>query len=257
MPVASGSGAHGTPSAYKTTTVKSGRVVTITDSKRADLSYLDLTGGIEDARIIVVAALSFPRQPELRAAYVTRNRFEHKLLEDADATFGPDAIRELLNLPSRRELQDAAERNATCGHAAGDLLTLVYESYLTDRRCLSERAAIRKYATWAIGKKDGQFAPLKYSPSQLRAHFHSAKPAVHLWAALRLFMTGRTRTEAQVICLSNEGLPSFLGVAKAIQLFATTFVPNRASNEAVLVEAIDLLLVPDAIPATTPILTLL
>lgn len=186
-------------------------------------AVLFITADFESTRHEVIAAMLFPRDDAYRVSYRIRNQWERQLQSGEKIAVSASDLQAILNLHSRQELRVAAKEGTKRGNVAGDLLAMMYEDWCLKKSEPSLRAALRRYPEWSVGKKYGDGSPLLYSDAQLRRYFSAAEPAAHLWAAFRLLQyrvkdrTAFTRAE----------LPRLLGVARAVQDFATTFIPKR------------------------------
>jgi hypothetical protein len=191
--------------------------------KKAGAPAIELSNDFEASKAAVVAAMVYPDSAERRAAYCLRLRWRLRL-QHAETVDVPAAdLQLLLDAPSRNELDRAGAEGSKRGFVAGDLLGLMYEQWRMGQPEPSLRSALRRYREWAVGQSYGDGEALKYSDAQLRKYFEIAAPSAHLWAAFRLSPHLRRTKRA----FTRDGLPELLGVAMAIQTFATTFVPKR------------------------------
>ena len=210
-------------------------------------STLDIGSDFESAQFEVIAAMLYPRDERLRAAYTRRYAWSRRIRSDAGTTATASEIQALLALPSRRELWDASDKGVKTGTVAGDLLALIYEQSRIGAPEPSMRAAHRRYAAWAVGKKYGDGEALKYSTGQLHRFFDAAAPSAHLWASLRMLKNITDGGESFRTAFEPHGMPLLLGVARAIQDFAQTFIPKRSKPAKPIILAGELHQVPDHI----------
>lgn len=207
-------------------------------------TVLVITGDFESTRTTVMAAMLYPRNEAYRAGYCLRDEWSRRLRDDAQYAVSASDIQAFLDLPSRQDLRAAAEAGTKRGSVAGDLLRLAYEDWRLKKPEPSIRSALRHYRGWSPGKKYGNGSALLYSDAQLRLYFAEAEPAAHLWAAFRLLKRTKDRDKSDRSAFTPHGMPTFLGVAKELQDFATTFVPKRAKPAKPLIDADALLQIP-------------
>lgn len=207
-------------------------------------STLDIGSDFETAKAEVIAAMHFPRDERLRTAYKLRNAWARRAASDPDTTASAGEIRELLDLPSRQEVKDAADEGIKAGTVAGDVLAVIYEQWRIDAPEPSMRAGLKRYTEWAIGKTYGDATPLKRSLQTLRLRFDAASPSAHLWAALRLMKTIPDDDQSYRDAFTPTGLPILLGVARAVQDFAESFIPKRTKPAKPIINGQDMHRVP-------------
>ena len=210
-------------------------------------SILEIGSDFEAAKAEVIAAMLYPRDERLRAAYTLRNAWSRRVGSDLGATASAGEIQALLDLSSRRELTDEAVRGVKTGTVAGDLLGLIYEQSHIGAPEPSLRDALKRYPQWAIGRTYGDGEPLKYSNMQLRRYFHASTPSAHLWAAFRLLKLIDDGGASYRTAFEPQGWPLLLGVARSVQEFAESFVPKRTKPPKPIVCGTDLHRVPDHI----------
>jgi hypothetical protein len=210
-------------------------------------SWLEIGQDFEAAKVEVIGAMLYPRDDRLRYAYALRNAWARRTGSDASVTATAGEVQELLDLPSRRELQIEAENGIKVGTVAGDLLALIYEQWRQKLPEPSMRAALLHYPKWSIGKKYGDGEALKYSDMQLRRYFQEATPAAHLWAGYRLLKNIKDDGEACRAAFEPQGLPLLLGVARSVQDFAESFIPKRTKPAKPIVPGDEMHRVPEHI----------
>ena len=208
---------------------------------------LKIGSDFEAAKVEVIGAMLYPQDERLRAAYTLRNAWSRQIGSDQGAIASAGEIQALLNLPSRHELSDEAEKGVKTGTVAGDLLALIYEQSRIGAPEPSMRAAHRRYSGWAIGKKYGDDEALKYSTGQLHRFFNAAAPSVHLWAGFTLLKNISDDGERYRTAFEPQGLPFLLGIARSVQDFAETFIPKRSKSAEPIVSGIELHRIPDHI----------
>ncbi|MDR6536963.1 hypothetical protein [Variovorax soli] len=208
---------------------------------------LELEGRFEVDRDTVLAAMLFPNDERARSAYLLRKDLARSRDAGIERTFTPHQQTIILDWPSQSELESWAEESARQGHAAGDLIAIMYDLHRKGE-ATSLRKALSVYKQWAIGKTYGDGEALKYSDGQLRKYFDAARRAAHFWGALRLIQSlndgGRLE---QAAFQTAEGFRFFLGVTAEVQRFVTTHVPERTHDKAPVIQAEVLFLVPDSI----------
>jgi hypothetical protein len=210
---------------------------------------LAITGDVDRDRREVISAMLYPRDEALRAAYVLRNRIEDLARQGKPLTLSPLGARGLLDLPSRAEVQAAADAGIRHGVVAGSLLLLVYAQWQRKDPEPSLRSALRFYREWTLGKKYGDGKPMKYSDVQLRAYFSDAAPAAHLWAAFELLKLEGERKRRTAF---HSDLPRLLGLARNLEDFATGFVPKRTKLKKPVIERAQILSIPNNIEPLAP-----
>ena len=210
-------------------------------------STLDIGSDFEAAKIQVIGAMVYPRDERVRTAYTLHMSWSRRFGIDPCATANANEIQVLLNLPSRQELHIETVQGVKTGVVAGDLLALIYEQSRIGAPEPSMRAAHRRYTDWAVGKKYGDGEALKYSTGQLHRFFDAAAPSAHLWASLRMLKNITDGGESFRTAYEPHGMPFLLGVARAIQDFAQTFIPKRSKPAKPIILAGELHQVPDHI----------
>lgn len=210
-------------------------------------STLKIGSDFEIAKVEVIGAMLYPQDERFQTAYKLRNGWSRRIGSDRGATASAGEIQALLDLPSRRELSDAAEKGVKTGTVAGDLLALIYEQWRVGAPKPSLRDALKMYPKWSMGKRYGDGEPLKYSDMQLRRFFATSSPSAHLWAAHRLMKSINDDGESYRSAFDPKGLPFMLGVARSVQDFAESFIPKRTKPAKSIVNGGDLHRVPDHI----------
>ncbi len=215
--------------------------------------FLEISADFETTQRAVISAMLFPRNAGQRAAYVLRNQWSAAMDGGAEFVLSKADLRALLEMPSSAELGIAADAGVKHGCVAGDLLALIYEQARAGKPEPSMRAALRRYREWAVGRKYGDGDALKYSDMQMRKFFDEALPAAHLWAALRLMRRIDDNGATYKAAFSKGELPLLLGWAKALQDFASGFVPFRTKPPKPIIDLIDMLAVPEQVAAVEPL----
>ena len=207
-------------------------------------AFLPITGGFENTKASVIAAMLYPRNDAYRAGYCLRNEWARRAQADVQHNVSTSELLALMDAPSRQELASAAEVGTKHGTVAGDLLALIYEDWRLGKPEPSLRAALRRYREWSPGKKYRDGSALLYSDWQLRRFWCEAKPSAHLWAAQRLLKRIKDRGKSYRTAFTPDGMPYFLGVASELQNFATTFTPKRVKPPKPIIGVDTLLLIP-------------
>ena len=218
-------------------------------SKSANIKgkYLPITSDYEATKNIIIGAMLFPRDADLRISYRLRNRWAPLVTHDAVHTILSADLRDFLNSASRKELSEAAIVGTKRGTVAGDLLNLIYEESQCGKPWPSMRAALLRYRKFAINKSYGDGDSLKVSDQQLRTYFEAAAPSAHLWAALRLLKNIKDRGKSYKAAFTAEGMPLLLGVAKELQDFAIAHVSKGTKSAKPTISMQDMLLLPETI----------
>ena len=211
------------------------------------MTLLQITNDFESTKHVVIGAMLYPKNAELRTSYSLRNHWTALAAKDAHLTLSSADISELLNIASRHELRESSEAGTKHGTVAGDLLSLIYERWRLGEDLPSLRKALSQYREFAIGRKYGDGEALKYSDMQLRAYFDAAAPSAHLWAAHRLLKNIKDRGESYKEAFTPEGMPLLLGVAKELQDFAMTYVPKGTKPSKPIIGVHEMLLLPEVI----------
>jgi hypothetical protein len=208
------------------------------------MPLLSLTDDFQADRDALIAAMLFPSSEAYRTGYLVRRQWERRVVEGGNLTVSTSDAKNLLDAPSRAEMRDEARDGTKRGTVAGDLLSLIYVDWRRRQPEPSLRSALLRYREWAIGRKYGDSSPLLYSDAQLRRYLCQAEPSAHLWAALRLLKRVDDGEESYRAAFSRHGMMFFLGVARELQDFATTFVPKRAKPPKPVVAASTLFQIP-------------
>lgn len=216
------------------------------------LTVIDLSGGYKGSRHAVLAAMLFPRNENLRHSYCLRNVWFDRLQSESQYALAAADVQAFLNVASRHELRVASDAGARQGPVAGDLLGLVYQQVHADLPWPSMREAVRQYQIFAKGRTYGDGLPLKRSNGQIRTYFEAAAPAAHLWAARRIIQGFSDGGKAYQASFTAEAWPYFLGVAKELQEFATTFIPKGSKPAKPIICRSEMLLLPDSIKPIRP-----
>ena len=211
------------------------------------MAELQITSDFEASKSAVIGAMLYPKNADFRASYCLRNRWAALTGQDAQYTLMASEVRDLLNAASRQELREAADAGTKQGTVAGDLLSLMYEQWRLNEPWPSMRAALSHYREFAVGKKYGDGEALKYSDMQLRTYFEASAPSAHLWAAHRILKKVKDRQKSYKTAFTPDGMPYFLGLAKELQDFPTTFIPKGTKPVKPIICAADLLLLPETI----------
>jgi len=216
------------------------------------MEVLQITSDFENTQAVVIGAMLYPQNAEFRAAYSLRNQWAASIAKGGEFALSAETVQAFLDLPSRNELALAAVAGVKHGTVAGDLLSLIYEQRRQDQSRPSMRAALKRYRAFAVGKKYGDGDALKYSDMQLRTYFSAAAPSAHLWAAHRLLKRYKDRGVGYKTAFMPEGMPLLLGLARELQDFAVSFIPKGTKPAKPIIDADNLLLLPEAIQPIKP-----
>lgn len=211
------------------------------------MAELEITNDFDATKHVVIGAMLYPKNADLRLSYCLRNRWTALAAKDIKHTLSSSDVSDLLNAASSQELYVAAAVGTKQGAVAGDLLGLIYEQSLSDGDQPSLRKALSHYRKFAVGKKYGDGEALKYSDQQLRVYFEAAAPSAHIWAAYRLLKNIKDRGKSYKSAFTHEGMPLLLGVAKDLQDFATTYIPRGTKHQKPIIREQDMLLLPETI----------
>lgn len=211
-----------------------------------------LNDGLDGGRIM--AWMLFPNRPDLREAHfvreLTRQAVDRAESPAAMIEISAGTLRALLASPGAEELSSLAAEATKRGTVAGDLLSLVYQLQQSGADRPSLRKAIGLYKEFALGQKYGDGTALKYSDQTLRNHWAEFTKVAHLWAAFRLNQGPYAFAPEQgAIFHEPAATRMFLGIAKAIAEFASTFIPKGTKPPKPVLCADDLLVIPGGIPA--------
>lgn len=201
-----------------------------------------------------MAWMLFPDDAVMRQAHLAREVVEQMLssgeVEGSLVTVPVWMLRALADGEGKRTAKAAAGEATKQGTVAGDLLALVYEMHVKGLPEPSFGKAIEQYKKFAVGKKYGNGDALKYSEQTLRTYFDAFEPVSHLWAAFRLNMGPYAYTaDPRDVFHKPESLFQFLGVARDVGEFATTFVPKRTKPPRPVLDVANMVSVPTNIPA--------
>lgn len=217
------------------------------------METLEIAGdGYDGGRVL--AWMIFPRSLDLRRHHLAREMAEREVANAAErgsqVLIETSLVRALLDGPGRAEMGELAKEATKRGTVTGDLLNLVYEMSARGADEPSFSKALAEYKAFAPGKRYGDGEPLKYSEQTLRTYFDDFRCVAHLWGAFRLNAGPYAYLEQPAKLFSNDSsLREFLGVAKGLADFATTFVPKRTKPAVAVIERDDLVHIPDSIPA--------
>ena len=108
--------------------------------------------------------------------------------------------------------------------------------------------AVDHYKGFAPGLKYGDGEALKYSEQTLRNYFSEFASVAHLWAAFRLNQGPyKYVNDPRDVFHKPEAMRTFLGVAKSLGEFATTFIPKRTKPPLTVIPDSILIALPDEI----------
>lgn len=197
--------------------------------------------------------MNFPASREIQRQYFIRHVVKKACDEggtDEEVCLRAGLLKELIEGPGFFEMKDMTAEATKRGSVAGDLLHLIYEMHARDLDEPSFGKAIEEYKRFALGGKYGDGEALKYSEQTLRTYFAEYAPVAHLWAAFRLNWGPYAYAKhPQDVFGSPEMFRTFLGVAKAIGEFASTFVPKRTRPAKPVIDPEALAKIPAEIPA--------
>lgn len=210
-----------------------------------------LSDGLDMVRTL--AWMIFPRSEIHRRQHVARTK-AWTACEQAGATddviLSSTFLREILGGPGKAEMEEMATEAGKRGSVAGDLLALIYQMEAGGHTEPSFGKAIEQYKSYALGLKYGDGESLKYSEATLRAYFEDYASVAHLWAAMRINQGPYAYTANPKNLFSDqESFVHFLGVAKSIALFASTFIPKRTKPSKPIIPAEILLSIPESVAA--------
>jgi len=210
-----------------------------------------LGDGKDVARI--TAWMYYPRNEELRQLHMERFEIRDALSEASDgSTFiqvKSDTLLRLLGGPGRNEIAEMQVEAVKQGTAAGDLLHLIYQMHQRGADEPSLGKALKEYQAFSLGPRYGDKTPLKRAEQTLRDCFEAFAPAAHLWAAFRLNGPFPYVDPPGDLLGTAEGRDRFLGVAKALGEFATTFIPKRTRPAKPVIDPLTLVRIADSVPA--------
>lgn len=201
----------------------------------------------------VLALMHFPRDGEGERQFYVRHIVKQACdsgAADAEVRLPAKLLRELIDGPGYLEMRDKVTESTKRGSVAGDLLHLIYEMHALDFQEPSLRKALAEYKKFSLGRKYGDGSPLKYSERMMRDYWNEYEPVAHLWAAFRLNRGPYAYVaDAADVFGSADAFRTFLGVAKAIGEFASTFVPKRTRPAKPVLPPDELVHIPAEIPS--------
>lgn len=210
-----------------------------------------LGDGKDVARI--TAWMYYPRNEELRQLHMERFEMRSALSEAPDGSpliqVRRDTLLRLLDGPGRNEISELQVEAVKQGTAAGDLLHLIYQMHQRGADEPSLGKALKEYQAFSLGPKYGDKTPLKRSEQTLRDCFEAFAPSAHIWAAFRLNGPFPYVDDPAHLFETAEGRDRFLGVAKALGEFASTFVPKRTRPAKPVIDPLVMVRISDSIPA--------
>jgi hypothetical protein len=214
------------------------------------MESLELFGdGMDGGR--AMAWMLFPADAALREHHMAREVAEQACKEAAASetiSIAPQTLLALLDGPGGLEMKRLAAEATKRGTVAGDLLHLLYEMHARGVDEPSFGKALEHYKRFAPGLTYGDGEALKYSEQTLRTYFDEFRSVAHLWAAWRL-NTGPYAylPDPRQVFHDASSLQTFLGVAKGVADFATTFIPKRTKPPRPVIEINDLIAIPESI----------
>lgn len=212
--------------------------------------------GLDMARTL--AWMIFPKSEIHRKQHLART-IAWAACEDTNSNgeivLSAAAMKEILVGPGKVEMEEMAAEAAKRGTVAGDLLTLIYKMNAGGHSEPSFGKAIEQYKSFALGLKYGDGESLKYSEETLRTYFKDYASVSHLWAAFR-FNQGPYffAKDPRDVFRTDKAFVDFLGVAKSIAQFASTFIPKRTKPPKPIVSLEVFLQIPEEIPAMNLVL---
>lgn len=215
------------------------------------MKFLELRrDGLDGGRAL--AWMLFPNRPDLRKIHFVRELVEREYMpgavDDSPLTLPAWMVQSLLNSPGKEEMKDLAADGTKRGTVAGDLLGQIYEMQMMALPEPSFGKAVERYKVFALGLTYGDGEPLKYSEQTLRKYFDEFASVAHLWAAFRLNQGPYAYTDdPRDVFHSSAAFFTFLGIAKAVADFATTFIPKRTKPPRTVIDADVLIHVPDEV----------
>jgi hypothetical protein len=201
----------------------------------------------------VLSLMHFPSSDEARRQFFVRHIVK-KACDDgaaeAEVSLSTALLKDLIEGPGLLEMKAMTEEAVKKGSVAGDLLHLIYEMHARGLEEPSFGKALKEYQAFALGGKYGDGEALKYSEQTLRNFFSEYMPVAHLWAAFRLNRGPYAYAEhPQDVFASSDMFRTFLGVAKGIGEFATTFIPKRTKPPKPVIDPLALVQIPGEIPS--------
>lgn len=207
--------------------------------------------GMDVARI--TSWMYYPRDEVLREVHMERFAVLNTLAKVSDEAellqIRSDTMKRLLLGPSRSEIAQLQVEAVKQGTVAGDLLHLIYQMHQRGEDEPSLGKALREYQAFSLGPKYGDKSPLKRAEQTLRDCFEAFAPVAHLWAAFRLNGPYPYVDPPGELFGTAAGRDRFLGVAKALGEFATTFIPKRTRPAKPVIDPLVLVRIAESIPA--------
>ncbi len=199
------------------------------------MPYLDIQGNGDWNTFRVFATMLYPLDEQKQNQYVASHMLKAKLNDPHIKPLGPqsvdvsvDLLRLVLNSPSFDQIKNEAKELFRGGIIAGDILSFVYLMHLTDTPEPSIRKAVYLLGHFYTETVYGDGKPIPASEPQVRKYWNAYLSVSHLWAALRLVQGfGFTGLGNPIDILWGENLRKFIGIAEAIRLFGTSYIPKR------------------------------
>jgi hypothetical protein len=203
------------------------------------------------------AWMYFPSSELLRQQYLMWHQIRRTCKEgdgDLQVSLSASLMLQLIEGPGLKEFKSLTEDAVRQGTVAGDLLNLIFEMYARGWDEPSFGKAIERYKEFGLGGtyKDG--SPLKYSEHTLRTCFTNYSAVAHIWAALRLnWGPFPYADDPHEVLVRPDLVAEFLGRARLLGDFATTFVPKRTKSEKPVINPDILVRVPDNFAPICPL----
>ena len=152
----------------------------------------------------------------------------------------------LMNLPSEPYLKAKRDEAYKKGVIAGDILATVYLIYKFN---LDPEPSLKK-AMDAVGKfykttKYGDGTNIPAGKTRIKQIWNEMKPVSHLWAASRLNDAYPYAEKTEIF--SPDNFPRFLGVAKEVHNFGTTFISEKTEPLKPILDSTVMVELPDEI----------
>ncbi len=204
----------------------------------------------------ILALMHFPHDERSRKRYLAVRMAEQSLSAKETQTF--ELTREALE-----SIVDAAmggvwssvEQTAKRGIVAGDVLMVMYAMHAAPWELPAPsfgRAidVIKRFASDpGMGAEYADGAKLPRSDRIVRECISEFRSVAHLWGAFRLHQAFPLPTQLHEDLLrSREGARALLGIARTLQEFGVSFVPQLANPPTSILDPANIWRVPDTVP---------
>lgn len=188
------------------------------------MAEIELKGGYPEDRFRVIATMLFPSDTGLREAAIQRQMLGQ------DPSYLSQISDIILDLPDRKRTRAESANSALRGYVSGEVLYFLYELHRNEVEGAS-LAMARNLVRFNLDRKlklHSSGSVLTLSERTIFNYWKEFSSCAHLWAAKALnhYITHIPEDEI----FDEKYLYHFLGLARTLQDFATTFDSPRAVN---------------------------